>query len=1144
MRKWWFLVILLIVFCLRGHAQYSNLRSQRFAIGDSIRFDSIPIIEGSVIVKTPAGILPDSVFVVDHQTATLVINQKLPEDSLTIIWRHFPTSLVSTYYHKNPSLLKTQRRFEMQTQEKRRSELFGGSEINRSGSISRGFTLGNNQDVTMNSSLNLQLSGKLTDNLSVVASITDNNIPVQPEGNTQQLQEFDKIFIRVFNEKIDLILGDYNLVKPYGTFMNVNKKLQGLQIANNFELGNKENPVKVKSTLSGAVAKGRYYRQEITPIEGNQGPYKLRGAKNERFIIVIAGSESVYINNEKLQRGEQFDYTIDYNSAEVTFNPSVPITNDMRVYVEFEYTDRNYTRFMVAEYAEVQKGNTRIWANVISESDSKSQPIDLDLDNEKIELLQNIGDDLDNAVVPNITEQEFDEDFILYAKKDSVVDGQIYEVYYYSRNEDSAHYRLGFSLIGEQKGNYVESNNLANGKVYQWVAPVNGVPQGRYEPIVQLAAPESKQMVTSGIEIRHSKQSASKLEVAWSRHDINSFSDLDAQDDNGMGIDYEGTHKILGDTMKNLSVSSKYQYVSRNFNAFERYRPTEFERDWNATNMELDAVQHWAGVDLGYKQKKTITANLGAETFYVPELFQGVKGNSQISTQTKWFHLGGQLSLLNAVTDSLQSDFTRSKAQFGVPFWKLEAGLRQELEINKFYEEDDTLNNTSYEFYQYEAYIKNNKIDKLKAELSANYRKDHKSYQHQMKPLKERKGLSISTEINTNSKSTWRVVANYRQVRILNDSLIQNDLPEQHVSARLENRSTLFEGIVRSNTFYEVSTGLESKKEYAYLEVEKGQGNYVWIDRNENGSKELNEFEIAQIAAEGDHIRMYIPTDEYISVYANQFKQNFNINFRKWKVSDNNWLKFLARFSDQFTYSVNQKITDDHFATYANPFATKQEDSTLIATSQSFRNIFSFNKTNPTFGADIILNQTTNKSLLTNGFEGREIKNLELQTRWNISKHLTSLNVGSVADKSKSTAYFTENNYKIRNYKAKSTFRLQPTVKYRIEFIYKYDDKKNTKGEERAIHHDGGLTFQFSSAQKSTISAAFHYIDVQFNGDGNNSLTYELLNGLQKGANYTWELDWNRQISKSFQLSIRYNGRAGDETETIHIASMRVRAMF
>ncbi|MEO6691734.1 MAG: hypothetical protein ABIO44_05285, partial [Saprospiraceae bacterium] len=41
-------------------------------------------------------------------------------------------------------------------------DIFAGSELEKSGSIFRGFTVGNNRDLTLNSGFRLQLTGKLS----------------------------------------------------------------------------------------------------------------------------------------------------------------------------------------------------------------------------------------------------------------------------------------------------------------------------------------------------------------------------------------------------------------------------------------------------------------------------------------------------------------------------------------------------------------------------------------------------------------------------------------------------------------------------------------------------------------------------------------------------------------------------------------------------------------------------------------------------------------------------------------------------------------------------------------------------------------------------------------------------------------------
>ena len=77
-----------------------------------------------------------------------------------------------------------------------RSNILG--DLNSKGSIIRGITFGNNQGQSVQSSMDLQITGKLSKDVSVLASISDHNLPILAGGYTQALVDFvDILFLFV-----------------------------------------------------------------------------------------------------------------------------------------------------------------------------------------------------------------------------------------------------------------------------------------------------------------------------------------------------------------------------------------------------------------------------------------------------------------------------------------------------------------------------------------------------------------------------------------------------------------------------------------------------------------------------------------------------------------------------------------------------------------------------------------------------------------------------------------------------------------------------------------------------------------------------------------------------------------------------------
>jgi len=1147
-----------ISLCIVNAQELNNLRtgiiSNKF---DTVKIDTLSIIPNSVIITDSLGNKIDTNFYrIDYAKALFVWDfTKSEQIKFKISYRVFPYYFAETFKHKDIKNIKINESgiyepFIFQS-DNETSDIFKTKGLNKNGSISRGISFGNNQDVVLNSNLNLQLSGKLSEDIDILAAITDNNIPIQPQGNTQQIQDFDKVFIQLSSKKSKLIAGDFELNNPESYFMKFNKKLQGGSFTTNFNTSKKENKTgTMRVTANAAISKGKYAKNEITGIEGVQGPYKLKGINNESFIIVIAGTERVYIDGVLLRRGQENDYVINYNFAEITFTPKSPVTKDKRIYVEFEYSNKSYARSLLFFGDEFKSNKLKIGFNIFSEQDIKTQPVESLNDEQKL-LLSDIGDNINSAFSQNIDSIAFTNDQVLYKMIDTVVNSIHYDsVFVYSTNQDSAFYRLGFSNLGQGKGNYKQIKTSANGKVFQWVAPQNGIAQGSYEPVTLLVTPKKKQMYSFSADYAFSKNTKVISELAISNTDVNTFSKKDAQDNTGCAFKINIDNKIYLSKKQEkgwaLASGINYKWIDKNFNPIEQFRKSvEFERDWNLLNTNIIDDEHISGVKLSLLNKKTGFVNYQSEYFFKGEQYKGIRNIVNADLNKRSFYLNVDASLVQTQGLVNTSRFFRQNAMFAKKTKFFTIGIKDAQEHNVFKDiNTDNLQANSFSFTEYQAFINNADTSVNKFSLYYKKRYDNMPYNNELKQASagESVGFAIKTLKNVNNRLNINTC--FRKLSI-KDSSLTNQNAENTLLSRVEYFTKLLKGTITSNTFYEIGSGLEVKKEFSYLEVAAGQGIYSWTDYNENGIKELNEFEIAAFKDQASYIKVYTPTNEYIRAYTNQFNEVLDINpYALWN-SKKGLKKFISRFSNNSVLHINRKTTDDDFLQAYNPFLAKVSDSTLVTLNSSFRNTFYFNKTNSKFGMEINYQDSRNKALLTNGFDTRTLTVRGSRLRWNISRKFMFNLKFKKGEKISLSEYFSSRDYDIIYYETEPMLSYQPNTLFRISLNYKYNDKKNlTESQGNAVNHNIGLDIKKNILSKASLMFKLNYIHISYDKSENTPIAFEMLDGLKTGNNIVWNLSYQMNLSKNLQLSIMYNGRKSPEVNTVHIATVQMRAYF
>jgi hypothetical protein len=60
----------------------------------------------------------------------------------------------------------------------------------------------------------------------------------------------------------------------------------------------------------------------------------------------------------------------------------------------------------------------------------------------------------------------------------------------------------------------------------------------------------------------------------------------------------------------------------------------------------------------------------------------------------------------------------------------------------------------------------------------------------------------------------------------------------------------------------------------------------------------------------------------------------------------------------------------------------------------------------------------------------------------------------------------------------------------------------------------------------------------------NTPVAYQMLEGLQAGKNYTWNLLFNRKLNSFLNLNINYLGRKSKNSKTIHTGKIQLKALF
>lgn len=1104
--------------------------------------DSLTIVPSSISISD-TNFTSISNFIFQHNT--LIFNDKnIFLKKIIISYRVLPYDLTKKYKHLDSTQINKSSgdswQWKPYADPKANSILPDSKGLDYSGAFSRGISVGNNQDLVVNSNFNLQMSGKLGSDIEINAAITDNNIPIQPDGNTAQLNQFDRIFIELKRKNTSLSAGDFDLQKPNSYFMNYAKRVQGLAISHVEKL-QKNRQFQTKS--AAAISRGKFARQIIEPIEGNQGPYRLQGVNGERFIIVIAGTEKIYLDGNLIKRGLDNDYTIDYNQGILYFTAKTLIKRELRIVAEFEYNDQNYVRSMYTTGAEYAFSRGRVYFNLYGEQDSRNTSNQNLLRQTDKDALAEAGDAPEGILAGGIdTLKAFDKDKILYAQN---TDNQGNVFFKFSKNADSARYSLRFVEVPANQGNYSVKLSDANGRVYQYV----GEGKGSFRIGTKLNAPKLLQLYTLGTEYNFFKKKNASLrtEIALSNRDENRFSDLDDKDNFALATFVNYKQNYIWNKKWRFAGDVAFEKTQTKFKPLNPYRAVEFSRDWNTTqNTSKTYDENLLKSTFSIARDSFGTVQYQYNIFEQKANYNGAQHQGIVQIDRKGWNLYTNVNYLISSDLYEKTNFFRPKIELKKTFRKnLIIGILAEREKNNR-TVSDTLSRISFYYDLWKTYVQFPAGKNL--QFSTYYQERTDFFPLQNTFIQNIFAKEINTTLAYKTKFGFSLNGNvsYRNLSVRNEKLT-SQRPQETYLGRIDASWSKWKNSFYAQSSYELGSGQEQRIEYFYQKVEAGKGNFTWRDVNRDAQIQQDEVFPVVFQDSANIVRFVVASNQFIRTNNLTINQILNLSPKNIWNKDTSFLKkMLCLFATESALQIQRKVKLGTSVSPWNPFEQLSiTDTSLVAYATNIRNILFFNRGNIRYDFQLGATDNSSRNILTTGYDIRQQQENFFKMRLNLSrKTMFRANFSRVL-KVNESEFFKNRNYKIYTLASEGEVNWQPTRDFRLKIAYKYSQSLDTLDKkETAKSNDLNTEITYNKSVKTAIRGKFSLIGIEYVGEKNTAVQYAMLNGLQNGKNYLWGLQINQALNKTLQLELRYEGRKTGDVRVVHTGNMAVRAVF
>ncbi len=1085
-----------------------------------------------------------------YSTATFTLSDSLPYsifDTLVITYETIKIGLRKEYKKRSLVFKYDEKRGDtlqvVQTEAGgfTPEDIFGPG-LQKSGTLIRGFTVGTTKDFSLNSGLRLQLSGNLTEDIEIVAALTDQNTPIQPEGNTERLEEIDKVFIQIKHPNATGTFGDYNLTNRNGEFGVINRKLQGLMGTVNFKPHS--------GYVAVAGSRGKFNTNNFNGTDGVQGPYGLTGLSGEKDIIVLAGTEQVFVDGIEMIRGENNDYIIEYSNATITFTPKRLITNASRIAVDFEYTDRKFARNFFGSGAQSLLINEKmkIAFQYLQEGDDQDAPIDFAFSEEDKQILADAGDDPLKATKSGVLLVQPDSLGIIrgiYQSIDTLINNELYTYYIYNPGDSLSLYSVSFSYVGDGNGDYIRE---ALGQ-FRFV----GIKQGGYLPVIFLPLPQLKQLGNLTTSITPFENVQLDLEYAGSLWDKNRFSSLDDGDNYGYAANI--FLKVLPSkvdigslSLGKIGFSYKERFINKKFTSTDRFNEVEFDRIYNTTGSSTQEDEQFREARLNLIPIEELNFNSTAGFVKRGESFKSNRFNNafRLSNQQN-YNIAYNLDFVDTKNKNVNTKWWRHAGDAHYIFWNLIKPGFNYLAENKRENssEKDSLLSGSLEYYELNPYVQLLEINGISLTAKYSRRDDYLPLsglmqkesiaRAQIYDLAYRGIEEVSTSLNLTIRNK-NYTDTYKQLGFLDT---------EQLLIRSQSKFIFWQKIVNGDLYYEVSTEKQARLEKVFVRVEQGTGNYRYIgDLNNNGIADENEFE--PTLYDGDFILVTIPTDELFPVINLKTSTRWKIQYADIFDKQSFIASILEPLSTETSWRIEEITREtDLSKIYLMQLSYFQQVGTTIRGANFFQQDVFINENRQDLSFRFRYSQRNAMSEFNTGVENGYNRERSLRIRFRMIKEISNQTDFVNTTDEVSAPQPSTRNRQILDNNMTTDFSYRPISFVEVGFKLKVGKSEDTFPDSPTIIDLNSqiVRLNLSFAQTGRLRIEMERTELIANTQ-DNIIPFEMLNGNQLGKNYFWRLNFDYRVASFLQTTISYDGRWQGRGRVVHTARAEARAYF